>query len=625
MSSIFNTLNIGYSGLNASQLAVDATSHNIANAEVEGYTRQRVVQTAATPVSKDIGQLGNGVKIDDIGRIFDSFVYTRYTNISSDKSYSDYETSKLQTLSSYFPEIDGVGIKSDLANYYDKWQTFADNPDNDSVKVTLATQAKTLSSHIQSTRDNIYHLQKQINDDIAVNVREVNEIAQKIAELNVSIDQAEAGDNYSANDLRDQRNLLEKNLGDLIGAEVNYGQLDANTQLDTNANIRTGSYTISVNGFNIVDGNSYHPLTLTNDNENGFYEISYKRQDGVLIPMEEDLNGGKIGAMLDLRGGSLDKQTGQPVDGIIQKSLVQLDAFSKGLIESTNNLYASTSTTKMTSNYLDIKPDSALMDGSENIKEGAFDLIIYDSDGEEVARRTIKIDNTTTMTGDAGSNSIQGQMEANKDDNDDNDGTNDIDDFLNFNWATYPDGKSALEFSMDPTAKSNGYTFAIEDVLSDGGFDSGTNFAGALGMNRFFDGDDASSISLNNRFDKDPTILSAGSTSSSGENDVALNMVQHQFEEYNFKVGDVEYNTTTYGMFDVISTDVGIATNSAITKQETVNTQFNAVELEYASVSKVSVDEEMTNLIRYQNSYAASAKIITTVDQMMQTLLGLKR
>lgn len=625
MSSIFNTLNIGYSGLNASQLAVDATSHNIANAEVEGYTRQKIVSSAATPVNKDFGQVGNGVEVTDIGRVFDSFVYTRYTDVSSDKSYSDYETKTMQTLSSYFPEIDDVGIKSDLSDYYDMWQTFADNPDNDSVKVALATQTNTLTDHIQSSKSQIFALQDQVNEDIGVSVNEVNEIAQKISELNVSIDQAESGDNYSANDLRDQRNLLEKNLGDLVGAKVNYGQLDANTQIDTNSNTRTGSYTISVNGFNIVDGNSYHPLTLTNDNKNGFYEISYKRQDGVLIPMEEDIDGGKIGAMLDLRGGSIDTTTGEPVDGIIQKTLSQLNAFSRGLIESTNNLYASTSTTKMTSNYLDLNPESALVDSTLNVKEGAFDLVVYDSDGEKVATRRITINSTTTMTGAVGSNSIQGQIQANKDDNDDNDATNDIDDFLNFNWADYIDGKNALELTMDAKAKADGYTFAIDDVLKDDHFNSGSNFAGALGMNRFLDGDDASSIKLSSRFDKDPTSISAGSTSSSGSNDVALDMVQHQFEEYGFNVGDIEYNSTTYGMFDIISTDVGISTNSAITRNETVSTQFNAVQMEYASVSKVSVDEEMTNLIKYQNSYAASAKIITTVDQMMQTLLGIKR
>ena len=97
------------------------------------------------------------------------------------------------------------------------------------------------------------------------------------------------------------------------------------------------------------------------------------------------------------------------------------------------------------------------------------------------------------------------------------------------------------------------------------------------------------------------------------------------FEAYDYEIGDTTFNTTSYGMFDIVATEVGTHTNTAIVRSETVSTQFNAVELEYFSTSKVSIDEEMTNLIKYQTSYGAAAKIITTIDQMMQTLLGIKQ
>ena len=102
-------------------------------------------------------------------------------------------------------------------------------------------------------------------------------------------------------------------------------------------------------------------------------------------------------------------------------------------------------------------------------------------------------------------------------------------------------------------------------------------------------------------------------------------MVQQQFEDINFKAGSTSYEASVYGMFDIIATEVGTVTNAAISRQETISTQFNAVEMEYFSVSKVSIDEEMTNLIKYQTSYGAAAKVITTIDQMMQTLLGIKQ
>ena len=626
MPSIFNSLHIGYSGLSVAQVGIDTTSHNITNAESEGYTRQRVVSAAATPIAMNPGQVGNGAEIMDIKRVFDNFVFDRYTGISADKEYSDFETKTLEELSTYFPEIDEVGIKADLAEYYNMWQTFADNPDNDSIKLALAQQSEVLADHIIQTRDQVFSTQLQINDQLAVNINEVNSLSKQLADLNIAIDVAEAGDNYSANDLRDKRNVIEKSLAELIGAETNSGQLESNIQISSSSNTKTGSYSVSVNGFNIVDGSTYHPIHLSKENNaNGFYELSYERQDGVLIPISEDINGGRIGAILELRGASIDTTSGMPTDGLIQNVVTELDAFAQGLIESTNNLYAKNSVTKMESNILDLNPTNSIINSSLNVQEGSFDLVVYDLDGSVAARRTINVNPSTVMTGIPGSNSIQGQMEDQIDDNNDANANNDIDDFINFNWATFVSGDNALEFQMDTLAASQGYTFSIEDNLTDSGFSSGSNFAGALGMSKYFDGDSASNIKLNHTLKQNPTLIAAGYSPSAGDSRLALDMVQHQYEKFDFHVGNKTFNTTTYAMFDIIATEVGTATNAAIVRNETVSAQFNATELEYASVSKVSIDEEMVNLIKYQTAYGASAKVITTIDQMLTTLLGLKQ
>jgi flagellar hook-associated protein 1 FlgK len=626
MASIFNALHIGYSGLNAAQVGINTTSHNISNAESEGYTRQRVVTAAATPIAMYPGQVGNGVQVTEIKRVFDNFVYDRYTSISSDKEFSDYEKRKLEELSTYFPEVDAVGIKTDLQEYYNMWQSFADNPDNDAIKLALAEQTQTLSQNIGYTQTKMLKLQSQINDELKVAVDEVNRLAKELADLNIAIDTAEAGGANEANDLRDKRNSIELTLAKLIGAEALSGQLQSNTQIDSQSNTKTGSYTLSINGFNIVDGNTFHPLHISRENNpNGFYEISFERQDGVLVPMEESLNKGKVGAMIELRGGAIDTTSGVPVDGVIQNAISQMDAFAKGLIESTNNLYAQTPVTKMESNSLEINGNDALLASNMDFREGSFEVVIFDVDGNEVATRTITINPATTMQGLAGSNSIQGQIEnAAIDDNADGNANNDVDDYIQFNWAVHLTGGNGLEFSMDPMKKSLGYTFAIRDNYPDGTFESGTNFAGATGVNRFFDGDDAQNINLSLKYRENPTLLAAGKTTISGDNRVALDMIQNQYEKYDFEVGSNVFNTTTYGMFDIIATNVGSVTNAAIFKNDSLKAQFNAVELEYQSVSKVSIDEEMTNLIKYQTSYGAAAKIITTIDQMMQTLLGIK-
>lgn len=627
MGSIFNTLNIGYSGLNAAQIGVDTTSHNISNAESEGYTRQRVVTAAATPLYTANGNVGNGTTIMDVSRIFDNFVFGRYTGVSADKEYSDFTKATLEELSTYFPEIDDVGIKSDLKEYYNMWQTFADNPDNDAIKLALAKQAETLSGSINMTRDKISALQKSVNDQLLATINEVNTLAAELADINKRIEIAEAGGGFTANDLRDKRSSIEISMSKLIGAKAINGQIESNIVVDRAANENTGSYSLSVNGFNIVDGGTYHPIHISSsDNPNAFYELSYERQDGVLIPIEEAITGGRVGAILDLRGDKRSEDpSGEPQNGVLQKVIDQMDAFAVTLIESTNNLYASASTTKMESNTIDINQTQGIVNSTLNIKEGSFDIVMYDIDGNITARRTINIDQNTSMTGVAGSNSIQGQIEAQGDDNGDANANNDIDDFIQFNWASYPDGANAIEFVMDPSYAAKGYTFAIEDNLQSENFDSGTNFAGALGLNRFFNGSDAHDINVNYVLRENPTKIAAGKSPLTGDNSLALNMVQQQFEIYSFDVGGITYDSTIYGMFDVIATEVGVSTNQAILNNQTISAQFNATELEYFSVSKVSIDEELTNLIKYQTSYGAASKIITTVDQMMQTLLGIKQ
>ena len=623
MASIFNSLHIGYSGLNVSQVGIDTTSQNIANAESDGYNRQRMVAAASQPLN---GLTGSGAEVIALERVFDNFVFDRYTSIASDKEYSDFEKKTLDNLSTYFPEIDGVGVKADLHAYYDMWQTLSDNPDNDSIKLALSQQTETLANHIINNQTQVLTLQNQVNEELAVNVAEVNSLAAELAKLNTTIDVAESGGAFTANDLRDKRNAIERDLAKLVGAKTNQGIIQSNIKVDSSANLKTGSYSVSVAGFNLVDGSSFHPIHISQkENPNGFYELSFERQDGVLLPLGDSLNGGRIGAILDMRGSDLDPVTGVPRNGIIQNAASELNALAKGLIETTNNLYAQTPTTKMESNILDVIPTNSILTSDLNVNEGSFDIIIYDVDGDPVSTRRIDIDITTVMTGLPNSNSIQGQIEAQKDDNADSNANNDIDDFINFNWATYISGDQALELTMDPLAQSRGYTFTIKDVLQDSFLSSGSNFAGALGLNRFFDGDDATNIDLNNQLKTNPTLISAGRSPSQGDNRVSLDMVQHQFEKFTFDVGNIGYQATTYGMFDIVATEVGTATNAAIVRNETIQTQFNATELEYSSISKVSIDEEMTNLIRYQTSYGAAAKVITTIDQMMQTLLGIKQ
>ena len=622
MASIFNSLSIGYSGLNAAQVAIDTTGHNITNANTDGYSRQRVMTQAAPPINLTPGAVGNGTQIQQIARIFDQFTFNSYTSSSADKQASDFTKSTLQQVSTYFPEIDGVGIKSDLSAYYNMWQSLADNPDNNAVKVALSQQTQVLTQHIQTTQAQVSSIQSQLNDQLKTNIDEVNNIAKQIADLNTAIGTTEAGGANNANDLRDQRGTLELSLANLVGANVMSGQIESNNAVDSNLAIKNGSYSISINGFNIVDGSGYHPIGLDNtSSKSGMYSLYYQRQDGAQIPFTQNITGGSVGALLNLRGSDIGSD-GKPINGLLQGISDQLDMFATGLIQSTNNVYAQSATTSMQSNPVISNPSDALTNTGLGIKKGSFDLIVYDINGNVAAKRTINVDDLTTFT--SGSNSIQAQVAASKDDNADNNANNDVNSFLS---VSYSNGSLGINLK-DSSLQSQGYTFAIKDNLdSNNSFGSGTNFAGAMGLNKFFDGTDASNIDLASKLKKDPTQIAANTAPTSGNNAIAMAMVQSQFENIKFtqKNSGATYSDTTYGMFDTIATTVGSQTNAAIAANDTITARYTAAQQEYDSVSKVNMDEEMTNLIKYQTSYGACAKIITTIDQMMTTLLGIKQ
>ncbi|HEX5623949.1 MAG TPA: flagellar hook-associated protein FlgK [Sulfuricurvum sp.] len=622
MASIFNALHIGYSGLNAAQIGIDTTGHNIANAETEGYTRQRVVTAQAMPVSIFPGQRGNGTQITEIVRIFDSFVNMRYSQAAQNKDYSDTLKKNLQELSTYFPDIENIGIKEDLKNYFNLWQSLASNPSNTAVKVALAQQTQTLSQHIAQTQSQIASLQSSLDDQIRINVEEVNRLGEQIAELNRSIGEAESDGVSNANDLRDQREMLSMSLAKLIGSNVFSGNMESNTPVDSNIAVKNGNYTIQVGGFNIVDGSYFHPIGIDDSHNAGnFNDVYYERQDGVRFSFADRIKGGKIGALIELRG-SLIGEDGKFSDGFLQETMNTFDAFSKGLIEATNNLYAQTATHSMNSNALSFNDQQTLLSTDENFKAGTFDLIAYDINGVEVARRTVNINSSTVMDNasatnllsDGTRNSIAQQLQAQKDDTQDNNALNDIDDMIT---ATFATPSNIFSLSMNGTYESAGYTFAIED--------HGTNFAGVTGLSRFFDGNNASNIELSVPLQNNPSEIRAFKAPSDGDNQTALDMVQLQFTSFEFYEGYNRSSTDTiYGYFDNLVTRIGTRTNTAISNNDTITAQFNAIKQEHDSISKVSIDEEMANLIRYQTSYGAAAKVITTIDQMMTTLLGIK-
>jgi len=675
-----------------------------------------------------------GAQVKTVIRIKNEFLFNRLETTNKDLSYFKNLQKNMNEIVSYFPDVKDKGLNKDIQNYFDAWNHFANNPNDNSAKVDLASKTQTLANTIKETREKIGHIKTAVNKDINAYTNEVNNLIKDIANFTKEITKAEANHSNHANTLRDKRDAAEKRLIELTGARVQKNGLTS-TNIGQNTSVDYDKdYTISLGGYPLVDNSTYHPLVIKPDPHSSEHmdSIYFQRQDGSQIDITKNIpNKSVIGGLLEFRGTEYDAK-GKITNGISGKYINYLDSFASNLIQHTNSIYSYSAQEKATGDQLfkpvsltdnqinkypldskmvedslhnpvrngdvvlsaydnngkfvkDVKtsidPTKTLKDNLDNInndlsnagvdykaviqngnivfqktdndgngsldngallvrddgarlfeamndvqyqplkkendinlplpiKDGSFDVVNYDEDGNELARRTITVNSESkdpmysTLAG------ILSQMNIpNKDDNDDNDSTNDTDD----NYvAEIANGKVVFNKKTDDTTY-----IGLDNDTSD--------FGGAVGINKFFSGTDSTNISLNDKFIKDASLIHAYKAPSDGNNDVANDMVQFQYNDIEFdsKNGD-SVTTTISGYYSYITTSIASDSDRINTNVDNQEAIFTSIQKEYQSESGVNLDEEMTEMMKYQRGYQASAKIITTINKMFDTLLSLK-
>lgn len=616
--SIFSSLHIGISGLDAAQMQITTTGHNITNADNEHYTRQRVVQSAREPEHSIPGDVGRGTQVDTIIRVHDEFTFTRLRSAGSNLEFSEYKKRMLEEISKRFPDLQSVGIGRDIQNYFDAWNKFASNPTEASQKIHLLNSASTLSKSIQDSVKMLYKIQQDANSQIEVTVNEINKYAKEISEINKQIMRVESIGTTRANDLRDKRDQLELAISRLVNATAFKGELQGRADIDPTVTDIGAKYNLNISGFTIVDGVTFHPLALDSSaNKFDFNNVYYEREDGKRVDMAGKLTGGKLGAALDLRGRYID-DSGEFQDGIIQKYIDNLNTLAKGIINETNNIYSKSAVEGINTDELSfLDPSRTLMNFNDDIKHGSFDVVVYNNQGQEVARKSIKIDASTTMNDPARGTSIVKEFNADTDDNNDNNILNDVNDYFKAYYQYDPVSNKGM-FGVSPIRHSGEYSIAF--------IDKGTNFPGIIGINRFFEGTDARDMSVKSELASNPHKLKAYSNPTPGNNDIANEMVQLQYNRIHFYSNKhADKIETIEGFYRFVTTDIASETQ-ATNELNDANTAINKIAMsEHQSISGVNLNEELTNLIRFQSSYGAAAKVITTVEKMLDTLLTLKQ
>jgi flagellar hook-associated protein 1 FlgK len=223
----FSGLNIGLSSLYAQRRGLEVTGHNIANANTEGYSRQRVrLEADSGPITPAYHSrwngAGNGVVVADVQRLRDVFLESRAVHERGSEAGLRGRALVLGRVEAILSEPGDLGLQSQLSEFWSGWDDIANQPTDLAGRSQLLQRAQTLATGINQASARLDGQWSASREQLQATVQDINATAEAVAQLNAGVMAAtKAG--LSPNDLSDQRDLLVQRLGDLAGVSLRAG------------------------------------------------------------------------------------------------------------------------------------------------------------------------------------------------------------------------------------------------------------------------------------------------------------------------------------------------------------------------------------------------------------------
>jgi flagellar hook-associated protein 1 FlgK len=310
-------LGIGKSGLFTAKQSMATTSHNIANANTEGFSRQEVRTKSGIAINEGDYVAGTGVDIQSIRRSHDDLVEKKLNNSLSNHKYDEERTTQLGHVEEIFNEINSEGMNKILNRFFNSIRELSNQPENETLRNSVRENAKIVTGDFHRIQSNLDDVRGSINNKITLAVDDINGLAKTIAKLNKEINVEEVTGGM-ANDLRDQRDRALRQLTEYFTLNTytdSRGQYIVN--IEGVGSLVSGAETVALSvGGSVRDGSSV---------DKGATEIFFADRPGVNI--SDNLKGGTLGAQIKTRNEdivSLEKQ---------------LDELAHGLVLSTNAIH----------------------------------------------------------------------------------------------------------------------------------------------------------------------------------------------------------------------------------------------------------------------------------------------
>jgi len=565
-----SSLQIGRTGLLASQTAIETTGNNLANLATPGYKVQRVDLSAIGDrrVAGD-QHVGQGVQIDAITRQVSEAVEARLRSSIADEAAAGATADQISRLEAVQNELTGRDLTTRLGEYFNAWSQLTTNPQDPSLRTLVTAEGTSLASFLQDLRSGYNDITAESTTALEESIASADSILTRIESVNQSIATQEGASNGEASSLRDQRDQLLQELAqflDVSAVEQNNGSID----------VYVGSLPIVLNG----QSRGLELRSRTVDDE-VVTEVIVS-DDGSAL----DISSGELGARIEF------------INGDLQTSIEALDQLAGQLIFETNRIHSQGQGTTL---IRSVAATNAVTDTTAALNDLELTELPF-----QAANGSFEISVVSEATGQATTTVIDVDL----------DGINPATDTSLGTLAAALDAVAGVSATISSTGRLVIDSDSANNRLAFSNDSSGV--LAALGVNSFFTGENAFDIGINQTVLSDPTLLAAGQERLAGDNRNALALAALRDEPL-AALNGLSVTRAWSRQVEEVGTNLAQARDN----QEAFGVVRENLEGRQAAISGVNADEETINLLAYQRAYQASARFITVVDELTQTLLSL--
>lgn len=313
-----DVMQTGRSGMFAAKASIATTGHNIANANTEGYSRQRVQQATDTPRGHGAkGMIGSGTYVARVERINDEYIDKQIRNVGREMAHLEEKDIVLKQTEEIFNEMGGDGLNRLVARFFNEFRNLGNDPNSEAVRQSVREASQAMINDFHRLRTEVEDLRKHIDARLEGHVSEVNSLAEELKDLNIRVKTHERG-GVPPNDLLDKRDQVLKKLSSF---------LDLSTHKSSQ-----GDYVVEIRGVGpLVVGGSVEKFSVVRSpadsqgKPEGAFDL--KSTSSAQTTVTHMIKGGKFGALLETR------------DQILSTVLNRLDELALAITNSVNEIH----------------------------------------------------------------------------------------------------------------------------------------------------------------------------------------------------------------------------------------------------------------------------------------------